>query len=216
MKTKNILIVGAVVAFVVAILLIIAMQTGFFNSKEEKKVEDIFEAHMEAIKGNNSKLESENLLNVYGNSTENFVLNMGFSESQSIAVAKALKEFDYSIEEITSLKSDGKEIVKITYRVDSYPVVNWLNIEYMEQPEKHLTKEELDMFKDGTDEEKTKIVQKLIQLYEDNIDNIKPTKETHEINYVIDSNNNVMFAQGNSFDYLIKSVLGMASDNKID
>ncbi len=221
MKDKKLLTIGSLVAFV-ALIVVVLLFTVFdvFKSGDEKAVEDLFEAQMSAVKGDNEKLEDLDLGDMYGSSLEMFMSNIGFSEAQQTAADKALKDFEYDVKEVNILSEEDKYpmTIEVIYTLDTYPIVNSLSTQYLEKPEDHLSDEELNLFENGSEDEKSEMVTKLVLKYNEDLakGDIKAVTEKHSIAYEVLEDGTINFAPGNDFNYLIRSVLGMASDLAIE
>ncbi len=220
MKAKKMLTLGSLAAFIILVVVVLLITVfDVFKSEDEKAVEDVFNAQMELIQGDKSALADLELEGRYGNSVELFLSTTQFGEAQSLAVDKALDNFTYDIKEVNII--EGKEgsypmTVEVVYTVDAYPIVDSLSDDYLSKPEDHLTDEELELFNNGTDEEKGEMVVKLVEAYQENVVNVKPVTEKHSVAYIVYEDGTVEFAQGNDISYLIKSVLGMASDSVVE
>lgn len=204
---------------VVSIIVIVAVAIGVIfiggSSDQEKQVIEVFEAQMDSIKGDNSGLKKLDLVDEYGDFTDSFVSKTQFSPTQIKAVDVAKSNFTYKVVEVKTHENGSSTTYEIIYDVDAYPVVNSMS-EYTNNPEKYLSAEQLELYKNGTSAEKVEMSKVLLDLYSENIEKIKPVRERHSVSYVISSSGDVEFALGNSSDDLIGSVLGMKSDYVVE
>lgn len=204
---------------IIAVIIFVAIVSIFAfvksSSADEDKVSEVFEAQMNSIKGDDIGLKDLGIEEQYKDIAENFINKVQFSPIQLKAVEVAINDFNYKVVEVKTHENGDSDTYEVIYEVDAYPVVNSMS-EYTNNPEKYLTPEQLELYKNGTDEEKVEMSIVLLEAYANNIEDITPVKERHSVSYVIDGSGNVVFAIGNSADDLVASILGMKTDYKID
>ncbi len=208
--------IGIIIGIIVAI--IIAGVAAFFifssSQSNDNVVEDTFEAHIAALKGDNSKLEELGIDTDYVTIFDDALISNGFSDVQLEAAENSIEKADYKVIEVIEIDETTYEVV---FEIDSYPIVDSM-LDVMAEPEKYLTEEELELYNasaNGTVEEQTENTSLLFKAYERSLSDLEPTTETHSLEYSI-TDKEATFVDENAELNLIRMIVGMHSDHQYE
>ncbi len=215
MKLNKKLIVGAV-SGVVALVVVVAVVLNLGGGGSAEKV---FEAQMEAIHGDNSKIEDLGIKEDYAKIALDSLVDSGLTlnEQQHTAAKRALEEFTYKV---VGTEEIDENTVVVSYEIDSYNIVGSM-IDFYGNPEEYLTEEEYAGYvaalesEDYSGEAYSNAIEKLREEYDASLTKLEPTRVKGTLTYVYsEDEKGFKLDEERYFDDMVKTVLGVSNIEK--
>ncbi len=206
----NLMITNLIILVVLALFLLFGPFLDVENNDDIAS--KAFRAQMYAISDNNSEAKKLGLDEDYETLVTEYGDKIGLRDFQKEAVEEIRDNFEYEIMDVI-IDEDSYTVV---YKVDSYPLLTSAQT-YHENYKDYLTEEEQLLYEkpesEKTTEEKRQISVKILDLYKEGLKNLKPTKEIHAVEYIVDGDE-VRFADEEGFKNMYYSIIGLATNNQ--
>lgn len=211
MKNTKVVIMG--VTGIIAVIAIVAIL--LMNLGPSAGAEEVFEAQIAAIKGDNSKVEKLGLeTNYYEESLTVFAdSGLNINEHQNNAAKKALEDFTYKVVEVNEIDDTTYQVI---YEIDSYPIVDLL-LTYQENPDEYLSAEELEAYNSRNYESEAyqSGTRKLMDAYYAGLSDVKPVRVKSSLTYVYSEDEKAYVLEDEAyFADLVKTILGVSNIQK--